>query len=568
VFQSFDTYEVTGIICPTQRILTAGWSQVIRVYIDSKDNPDETVVQWSRQHTDDIAALAFSPPSTVITGSHDGYILVWSLETGRVIVRLNASVGQKPINVKCDTRNYQLKNQTKIVLKSAGSTSRQSPPGQSSPGPGVTPPPQEPLPQRSPRRKTLSKRTGEDSDQEEFDMRDKKFLATWLSYNTRRPSISAPIPLTHRKPSVLLPIDAMRTLPLRRPALSQLTIDEETFPSMDFLPQRIGKGKKVVLSDDLQILESAPASHDAIPKLPPLDDTGDTPAGNPDTDAETQRDSHQNVTNNNVGPEHNVTGQHQARSPVERNGQKQGKCRENDEDNGGNVNQCSNIPNNNNNNRRLTRRIATNNKITTSPSPTNHTNNSNTNNTSPTPTNATNNTNNTNNNNVSPTPTNTNDTNNTCPNNSVNTSPTSSHDTNNTNNNTNQRGRPKGVAFLLNNDSDAEFTDDPPTSPEDQPIDTSYEEGYVSDRATHGHDESGDWSGESMEEQWTQRECTCGENEENINNCSVHSVFQREFNRERLFRRLTGLPSVLSCASSMTTTERYVLQIAIQNSFA
>ena len=67
--QSFDKFEVTGIVCPTQRILTAGWSQVIRVYIDSRQAPDESVIQWSRQHSDDISALVFCPPSTIVTGT-------------------------------------------------------------------------------------------------------------------------------------------------------------------------------------------------------------------------------------------------------------------------------------------------------------------------------------------------------------------------------------------------------------------------------------------------------------------------------------------------------------------
>ena len=70
-FQSFDTYEITGVVCPSHRILTAGWNQVIRTYMDTKgEDEDDTVVQWRHVHRDDITTLAFCPPSTVVSGWH------------------------------------------------------------------------------------------------------------------------------------------------------------------------------------------------------------------------------------------------------------------------------------------------------------------------------------------------------------------------------------------------------------------------------------------------------------------------------------------------------------------
>ncbi|XP_071485402.1 WD repeat-containing protein on Y chromosome-like [Diadema antillarum] len=91
----FDNLEVTGIVCPKQRIVTAGWNKRITSYIDSDD--DEDTRQWAVKHNEDILSLACSNPSrSLATSSYDGDIWVWSLETAHPLCKLNAFEGVKP----------------------------------------------------------------------------------------------------------------------------------------------------------------------------------------------------------------------------------------------------------------------------------------------------------------------------------------------------------------------------------------------------------------------------------------------------------------------------------------
>ncbi|XP_030855252.1 WD repeat-containing protein on Y chromosome isoform X3 [Strongylocentrotus purpuratus] len=93
--ETFDDLEVTGIACPKQRIVTAGWNKLITSYIDSDD--DEDTRQWAAKHNEDILSLACSNTSrSLATSSYDGDIWVWSLETAHPLCKLNAFEGVKP----------------------------------------------------------------------------------------------------------------------------------------------------------------------------------------------------------------------------------------------------------------------------------------------------------------------------------------------------------------------------------------------------------------------------------------------------------------------------------------
>ncbi|XP_041468554.1 WD repeat-containing protein on Y chromosome-like isoform X2 [Lytechinus variegatus] len=93
--ETFDNLEVTGISCPKQRIVTAGWNKRITSYIDSDD--DEDTRQWALKHNEDILSLACSNTSrSLATSSYDGDIWVWSLETTHPLCKLNAFEGVKP----------------------------------------------------------------------------------------------------------------------------------------------------------------------------------------------------------------------------------------------------------------------------------------------------------------------------------------------------------------------------------------------------------------------------------------------------------------------------------------
>lgn len=82
--------EITGVVhLPTTRaFLTVGWSRRLTTYDDaSVDTAQVSGHVWG-QHNDDILAVSHSPPSLVATGSFDGEIVIWSLETEGIFARV------------------------------------------------------------------------------------------------------------------------------------------------------------------------------------------------------------------------------------------------------------------------------------------------------------------------------------------------------------------------------------------------------------------------------------------------------------------------------------------------
>ena len=104
-----DGREVSAIVCPSRYILTAGWSRVIRVYSDlpgEDDDDDGTgncagcVDQWELAHDEDIMCMALLRPTTVVTASYDGDLVVWSLDSGGMVARFNAEKSTGPLRSK------------------------------------------------------------------------------------------------------------------------------------------------------------------------------------------------------------------------------------------------------------------------------------------------------------------------------------------------------------------------------------------------------------------------------------------------------------------------------------
>ncbi|CAB1313164.1 unnamed protein product [Coregonus sp. 'balchen'] len=86
--------EVTGVIClHYNQLLAMGWSQQVAQY-DIKGAKDMFVradMSWKsgQQHRTDILVVDHCPALGVIaTGSHDGEVIVWTLDTQRPLVRL------------------------------------------------------------------------------------------------------------------------------------------------------------------------------------------------------------------------------------------------------------------------------------------------------------------------------------------------------------------------------------------------------------------------------------------------------------------------------------------------
>jgi len=101
-----DGLEVSALVCPSRFILTAGWNRVVRVYSDLPGHDDDDdgtgpcagcLEQWEATHDEDVMCMALLRPTTVVTASYDGYLVVWSLDTGRAVVRFNADLGTGPL---------------------------------------------------------------------------------------------------------------------------------------------------------------------------------------------------------------------------------------------------------------------------------------------------------------------------------------------------------------------------------------------------------------------------------------------------------------------------------------
>jgi len=54
-------------------------------------------LQWEPAHQEDILCMALLRPTTVVTGSYDGDLVVWSLDNGHTVVRFNADRDTGPL---------------------------------------------------------------------------------------------------------------------------------------------------------------------------------------------------------------------------------------------------------------------------------------------------------------------------------------------------------------------------------------------------------------------------------------------------------------------------------------
>ncbi|XP_041474209.1 WD repeat-containing protein on Y chromosome-like [Lytechinus variegatus] len=86
--------EITGLISVGKKkgFLSVGWSRKIVQYQDGDCDTSflKANTNWKggQVHKDDILAFDYSPPSLLATASFDGEILIWSLETQKISVRL------------------------------------------------------------------------------------------------------------------------------------------------------------------------------------------------------------------------------------------------------------------------------------------------------------------------------------------------------------------------------------------------------------------------------------------------------------------------------------------------
>jgi len=86
-----DDSEVTGIICPKQRIVTVGWNHKITVYRDVRGAEDDPPKSWNSIHKDDILAVEVNNNGCMATASYDGQVTCWNIETGHLYCQLNVN---------------------------------------------------------------------------------------------------------------------------------------------------------------------------------------------------------------------------------------------------------------------------------------------------------------------------------------------------------------------------------------------------------------------------------------------------------------------------------------------
>eukprot|EP00057_Strongylocentrotus_purpuratus_P002746 XP_003725163.1 PREDICTED: WD repeat-containing protein on Y chromosome [Strongylocentrotus purpuratus] len=131
--------EITGLISVGKKkgFLSVGWSRKIVQYQDGDCDTSflkaDTNWKGGQVHKDDILAFDYSPPSLLATASFDGEILIWSLETQKISVRLRrgqptiisqklkavlSMLGVNPFAIKKKTNDMDLTSEERSKVRS------------------------------------------------------------------------------------------------------------------------------------------------------------------------------------------------------------------------------------------------------------------------------------------------------------------------------------------------------------------------------------------------------------------------------------------------------------------
>ena len=122
VIDSLDSTEITGIVCPSDRICTAGWGRRIVVHGDLRGTDEEIPSRaWRGRHVEDILCMDYCAPNLVATGSYNGDILVWGLDNENVYCHFNRRENIcKTIMKGMTAREFKLKSVTARRSLAAG----------------------------------------------------------------------------------------------------------------------------------------------------------------------------------------------------------------------------------------------------------------------------------------------------------------------------------------------------------------------------------------------------------------------------------------------------------------
>lgn len=86
--------EIKCIIWVKHRILVMGWNRRVTEFGDSGEvvaTGGQFCKNWDLRHTEDISTAAVRIPQTIVTGTYDGELIMWRLETGQPYKQFNAA---------------------------------------------------------------------------------------------------------------------------------------------------------------------------------------------------------------------------------------------------------------------------------------------------------------------------------------------------------------------------------------------------------------------------------------------------------------------------------------------
>ena len=78
--------KITGIVSLKYKILVTGLNRKITAFTDVL-GAENMVKVWEKRHEEDIQAMTYHHPNTLITSSYDGDLIVWSTETNQAACR-------------------------------------------------------------------------------------------------------------------------------------------------------------------------------------------------------------------------------------------------------------------------------------------------------------------------------------------------------------------------------------------------------------------------------------------------------------------------------------------------
>jgi WD40 repeat protein len=75
-----------------KNVLGVGWNRKVTFW---EDAPEKKVVPAGRMlsgHADDILCISLQLPSTLATGSYDGVVIVWNIDSGAIKLKLQVGL--------------------------------------------------------------------------------------------------------------------------------------------------------------------------------------------------------------------------------------------------------------------------------------------------------------------------------------------------------------------------------------------------------------------------------------------------------------------------------------------